>query len=258
MDLDFASDSVLSRWISPYYLRRSTIENIRQSVLAKPSMQYAVLDDFYREEALETLVIAHPGLPFSAENDRRAADGVWLPYDGAVHFASRDSVGGDLFFHVRWHEYCAYLISARLKTPCNTEIKLRYHRPYADGFWIHSDGNIRQFVAICYFNKGWEACDGGLLQLWRLDETLAAGVPEFQATTGRMDFLTHHRRLRTSTPGGGGEYGISGPRDFVLVDQIVPTYNRLFLCNFQSDPCFHSVSPSNAKVRYGFVQWIGV
>lgn len=256
--MNFDQDPVLTRWVNPLYLRRDAVEDLRQAVLARPHMQYVVLDNFFSEEPFARLVQAHFSLDFNEEADRRSRDGAWLPYDGAVSFARPDSVGGDFFFHAAWHRWCAHVLSAQLPDGSRTDVKLRYHRHFADGFWIHTDGGIRQIVAICYFNRGWRAEDGGLLQLWRPDEALAPGAPVVDSPSGRMDFLTQHRRLRTSTPGGGWSDGVTGPRDLVLHDQVVPCYNRMFLCNFQSDPCYHSVTPSNGKVRYGFVQWIGV
>ena len=254
--MNFEQDAVLSRWVNPLYLKTNTIEDIRQSVLAKPSMQYVVLDDFFQEERFDGLVQEHFSLAFSEEVDRRAQDGSWLPYDGAVQFAHPHSVGGDFFFHRMWHRWCAYILSAQLYDGSRTDVKLRYHRHMADGFWVHTDGGIRQVVAICYFNRSWRVADGGLLQLWRPDEVLAPGVPTFDSPNGRMDFLAQHKRIRTSTPGGGWSDGRQGYRDLVLHDQVVPCYNRMFLCNFQSDPCYHSVTPSNGRVRYGFVQWL--
>lgn len=256
--MNFVADPILAKWINPRYLNPRTVEDIRQSVLAKPDMMYTVLDDFFNVEPFEELVQAHFTLEFSEEQDRRARDGAWLPYDGAVQFARPNSVGGDLFYRQAWHRWCAYVLSASLDDNARTDVKLRYHRHYADGFWIHTDGGIRQIVAISYFNLDWKAADGGLLQLWRIDPNPAPDVLGVESPKGRMDFLANYRRIRTATPGGGWVDGYAGHRDLVLADQIVPTYNRIFLCNFQTNPCYHSVTPSNGKIRYGFVQWIGV
>lgn len=254
----YQMDPVLSKWVNQKYLEQSKIDDIRESVLAKPYMQYVVLDDFFNEDIFRSLVEHHFTLQFSEEMDRRAADGTWLPYDGAVQFATPRSIGGDLFFSQVWHRWCADVLSAQLESPSRTDVKLRYHRHYADGFWIHTDGGIRQIVMICYFNRGWRASDGGLLQLWKPEESILPGTPIFDGPTGRMDFLSMYKRIRTSTPGGGwGKLGDLA-RDVILIDQVVPSYNRVFLCNFQTDACYHSVTPSNGKVRYGVVQWIGV
>ncbi len=246
---------VLIDWVNDYYLEPRTISAIRESVLAKPDAKYAVLDGFFKTEKLNELIRKHANLEFSEEQDRRASDGTWLPYDGAVCFARKDQhFGSDLFFSDNWHAYCADLVGTRIKHPCPTEVKLRHHRPYADGFWIHTDFGQRQMVIITYFNKNWKFKDGGLLQLWRIDEGLADHVFEINDPKGRMDFLAEHKRIRTSSPGGG--FADRKTHDLVLIDQIVPVYNRVFMCDFQSSPAFHSVTPSNSRERTGFVQWL--
>lgn len=249
----FSPDSVLHQWINPRYLDPDAISDIRESVWAKPTVKYAVLDDFFRRDKLDILIAAHATLKFSEEQDRRGANGVWLPYDGAVNFASRQHVGADLFYAADWHVLLCLFVHAALRTPAATEIKLRYHRPFADGFWIHTDSTIRSLVAITYFNKGWGASDGGLLQLWRVAEDNALGVPVVNSPTGRMDCL-NAQRLHTASPGGG--FADGRPHDLILIDQIVPTYNRLFVCNFELNPAYHSVTPSNGRDRTGMVQWL--
>lgn len=245
--------TVLEDWINPLYLDPENVNAIRQSIRAKPAIKYAVLDNFFNTDKLEELIRQHKYLEFSEENDRRAPrTGDWLPYDGAVVFADKMHFGSELFFDAEWHEYCCYICDAQIRN-LGTEIKLRYHKPHADGFWIHTDSTIRDIVIICYFNRGWTADDGGLLQLWRVDEELSPEAFKAETPKGRMDFLKHHR-IQTSTPGGGFPDG--NVHDLVLIDQIVPAYNRVFICNFKDTPAYHSVTPSNGKVRQGFVQWL--
>lgn len=250
--------AIIDEWINPIYLEDQTVEAIRQSVIAKPVAKYAVLDNFFITEKLDELIAAHSKLEFSTEHDR-VRDGKVLPYDSAVCFAKpNDHVGSELFFDTEWQQYCCYLTGTKLDCPTGTEIKLRYHRPNADGFWIHTDSTIRELVVISYFNKNWLASSGGLLQLWRVDEASADGVLTVDSPKGRLHFLEskegHPKRIRTHTPGGG--FPDRQPHDLVLIDQIVPAYNRLFLCNFQISPAYHSVSPSNGRERTGFVQWM--
>lgn len=247
--------SVLDKWINPYYLMDDTVDNIRESILAKPSIKYAVLDDFFNQDMLDELIKRHADLAFSEEMDRKSKDGKLLPYDGAVCFAQPGvHFGSELFFDEEWHRYCCYLTDTKLNFPAGTEVKLRYHRKQADGFWIHTDSTIRSMVAIAYFNKNWKLSDGGVLQLWRIDEASDPNAYTVDSPTGRMDFLNHHVRIRTRTPGGGFKDQL--PHDLVLIDQIIPVYNRLFLCNFQHSPAYHSVTPSKNKARLGFVQWL--
>ena len=250
--------AVIDEWINPIYLENRTVEDIRQSVLAKPIIKYAVLDNFFRTEKLDQLIEAHRHLEFSAEQDR-VRNGQVLPYDSAVCFATPGThFGSELFFDDEWQRYCCYLTDTKLDFPIGTEIKLRYHRPDADGFWIHTDSTIRSLVIISYFNYEWMVSSGGLLQLWRVDEELSDTAYAVDNPKGRLQFLETQegqpRRIRTKTPGGG--FPDQQSHDLVLIDQIVPTYNRIFLCNFQQNPAYHSVTPSNGRERTGFVQWM--
>jgi len=238
-------------WVNPYYLSDEFVDNIREDLLAKPDIKYAVLDNFFNTSKLDQLIEHHKNLQFSEEKDRRSHTGEWLPYDGAVVFADRSNFGSELLLSKEWHQYCCYISGLQWTDKIGTEIKLRYHKPEADGFWIHTDSNIRDMVFICYFNKGWKASDGGLLQLWRVDETLSSASTKIENPKGRLDCL-NSKRIQTKTPGGG--FVDSQTHDLVLVDQIVPVYNRVFICNFKDMPAYHSVTPSNGKVRTGFVQ----
>lgn len=248
--------SILSSWVNPYYLEPSTIENIKESIKAKPDIKYAVLDNFFNLDKIDELIEHHSALQFDEAMDRRSGiPGKLLPYDGAVVFAKPgEHFGSDLFFDSDWHRYCCDISGVRLPIPAPTDVKLRYHKPNAEGFWIHTDSIARSLVIICYFNKDWKASDGGLLQLWRIDEADDPYSFTIENPEGRMDFLNHHKRIRTSTPGGGFPDG--KPHDLVLIDQVVPAFNRVFICNFQNSLAYHSVTPSNGKVRLGFVQWL--
>lgn len=240
-------------WINPIYLEDRVVEDIRESILAKPIVKYAVLDNFFIENKIDALIEKHKSLSFSEQADR-ITNGVVLPYDGSVKFADKDDLGADLFFDAEWHRYCAYLTHTTLSEPAGTEVKLRYHRGMADGFWIHTDSTIRDLVVIAYFNRDWKAADGGMLQLWRVEENLYQGSYKVNTPSGRMDFLSTQKRINTRTPGGG--FTDKKEHDLVLIDQIVPTYNRVFICNLKDEPAYHSVTPSNGKPRIGFVQWL--
>lgn len=252
--------NVLDKWINPIYLQHDVVERIRTDVAAKPGAKYVALDNFFLEPKIEELIAQHKTLEFSEELDRRAPKtGEWLPYDGALVYAKPNQhVGSDLFFDEEWHRYLAHLTHCNIDFPTQTDVKLRWHQKDAHGFWIHTDVGFRSMVAICYFNKGWRVEDGGLLQLWRKDEARAPGVLEVDRPNGRMDFLATNKRVRTSTPGGGWKDGSRGACDLVLVDQIVPVYNRIFINNYMEDPAYHSVTPSNGRERTSFVQWLGV
>jgi hypothetical protein len=40
-----------------------------------------------------------------------------------------------------------------------------------------------------------------------------------------------------------------------LLDQILPVYNRIVICNVQYDASYHSITPSNGRARDGFLPW---
>lgn len=248
--------AVIDEWINPIYLTDRVVNDIKESIEAKPVIKYAVLDNFFNENKLNQLIDKHQRLEFSVEQDR-VRNGKVLPYDGAVKFAQKDDFGADLFFDDEWHRYCSYLTGTPLKSPAETEVKLRYHRPFADGFWIHTDSVLRDMVIISYFNMNWTARDGGLLQLWRVDEELSTSAHQIDNPVGRLDCLVYDnspKRISTRSPGGGFPDGKR--HDLVLIDQVVPAYNRVFICDFKKSPAYHSVTPSNGKARTGFVQWL--
>jgi hypothetical protein len=247
--------TVLEQWIESPYLSARRIDALVESAAAKPVAKYLVLDNFFRLDALARLREHCASLRYS--DDDRIAGGQRLPYDSAVKFANASDVGWDLFNSPEWHAYCAKLVGATLTPGGKHVVKLRYHRPEATGFWIHTDAieGERSIAVIAYFDEGWSTKDGALLQLWREDEALALDVPRFDTSDPEkpLDILSRHR-IRTQTPGGNG--APRQPRDFVLIDQIVPERNRVFICNLQSNPAWHSVTPSRGRARHGFVQWI--
>lgn len=246
--------SVLEKYLNPIYLNPNYIEDVRESIKAKPDVSYFTLDNFFREEIIEQFIEEHKKYEFSERLDKFSHDGDLLPYDSSVVFAEPGvHFGSDLFFSEEWKKYCSYISTTEIPGNIGTEIKLRYHKPFAEGFWIHTDSENRDLVAICYFNKNWKASDGGLLQLWRVDEIQSENTPLVENPFGRLDCL-NTKRLKTSSPGGG--FSEPGYKDLILIDQIVPVYNRIFICNFRKNPAFHSVSPSMNKERTGFVQWM--
>jgi len=257
---------VLNDWINPLYLEDNTIHDLQESIKAKPVVGYAILDNFFKLDKLEALIEAHKTLEFSFEADGSDR----LPYDSAVVFAQEENYGSELFFNEEWQRYCCDLLGVNLDFPIGTEIKLRWHRPYSSGFWLHTDGISRDLVVIAYFNKNWKASDGGLLQLW-VDkgevttsdtfplEDLDPQDPDPQDRLNMLNKLEWQcpKRLFTKNPGGGIESEDGNSlHEFILIDQIVPVYNRVVLCNFQTNPAFHSITPSNGKERTGFLQWM--
>lgn len=252
--------SVLEKFINPMYLDPNYIKVLKETVKSKPISKYLVLDNFFKEDILNQIIEDHQKLQFDEKMDRTGSDGSWLPYDGALAGCHPKSFLGELLYAKEWQDFVLDLVNLPV-TPRQTEIKLRHHREEAHGFFMHSDaggggGGARDLVAITYFNKDWSYEDGGMLQLWRLDEANLPETPTYiyqDALKGPMNFL-ESPRIKTR-PAGLYPYG-GNLSDFVLVDQILPVYNRMFICNFKDEPAYHSVSPSKGKVRQGFVQWL--
>lgn len=249
---------VLSDWVNPKYLSQDGIFDIRESIKAKPDIKYCILDDFFLPHKIEELIKHHATLTFSEAADRTNGVEV-LPYDGAVKWADQTDVGHQFYFAEETQAYFCHLLNKFRPQNTSVELKLRWHKPQANGFWIHSDSVWRSVVAIVYFNKGWSVSNGGLLQLWRPDESASSLAVEINSVKPeqRLDCLVGTKRVKTDTPGGGWpkDWTLQS-RDMILVDQIVPAYNRLFLCDLDANPTFHSVTPSVGRERTGFVYWL--
>jgi hypothetical protein len=252
--------NILEQYINPMYLDPRYIKVLKETVKSRPISKYLVLDNFFLESVLDQIIEEHQKLSFNEKADRTGVNGQWLPYDGALAGCKPDSLLGRLLYSKEWHEFLLDLVNLP-QVPRKEEIKLRHHKEEAHGFWLHSDaggggGGRRDLVAITYFNKDWTVEDGGMLQLWRLDEGNLPETPTYtfqDALAGPMDFLNQPRIK--ARPAGVYPFG-NDPHDLVLVEQILPVYNRIFICNFRDEPAFHSVTPSKGKVRQGFVQWL--
>jgi hypothetical protein len=253
-----SESQVLERWVAPGYLSADRVRALAESAAAKPDAHYLVLDDFFVAEAADLLRQHLLTLEYSEDLDRQVG-GDRLPYDSAVKFAGPSDVGWELFEAPAWHAYCAALVGATLHDRRHSIVKLRRHRADATGFWIHSDAiaGERSLVVVAYFNPGWSREDGGLLQLWREGDPTphAARVISAPDPDKPLDVLTTESRIRTAA--AGARVAPRRVREFVLVDEVVPEHNRLFVCNIQDHPAWHAVTPSRGRVRYGFVQWIG-
>jgi hypothetical protein len=240
---------LLESWIADSYLASERVQALVESSAAKPVARYLVLDDFFRPEAAGRLRDHALKLRFTPDdrhvNSRR--------YECELKQADSSDVGWDLFSAPEWHAYCAKLVGATISSPSKHGLKFRRHPEDAVGFWIHTDfaPGERSIIVMVYLNESWRLSDGALLQMWRENETLAPGAPKYELQDPERK-VPHEIRFHTSTAEGVAPK----PRDFVLVDQIVPEYNRLFVCNLQASPGWHSVTPSRGRPRYGMAQWI--
>jgi hypothetical protein len=255
MSTDYHQDEILQKWINPDYLKPDTISRIKESSKAKPFCKYAVLDNFFNEALLDEYIEYHQQLTFKADDEN-------LPYDSTWAAATNDgTIGSELFFHIPWHNLLAEYTDTKLVIGNGmTSVKLRAHEPDSKGFWVHTDRTNRKHVvmaALIYLNKNWKK-EGSLLQLWS-DITPPEPIENTDVDfrwkfykDQRLDFLTEHQMLTTHlvTPNG------IKPGKVFLLDQITPEYNRLVLTDFIRDPAYHSITPSNGRMRYAIVQWL--
>lgn len=246
--------NLLQEWINPIYLDKEYILDLKETVKAKPEIKYLVLDNFFNKNKIDTLIEEHKKLIFNEFLDQYSEDGKHhLPYDSALQWMGMNNYGHDFLTSHEWFQYLLNLFSLQMNDKCWPEIKLRKHREDANGFWVHSDSYVRDLVFICYFNKNWKVENGGMLQLWRIDECKWDDTIKAEPEIHRKMTCLNNTRIN-ARPGGWGD-GTNGV-DLTLVDQILPVYNRVFICDLRANPTLHSVTPSNSKERFGFVQWL--
>lgn len=245
--------NLLQEWINPIYLNPDYIEDLKQTAKSKPEIKYLVLDNFFNIEKLDKFIEQYDRMIFSEQLDQYTPDGHQLPYDSCLKWMESDDYGHDFLSCTDWFKYLLDLFSLKLNPGCWPEIKLRKHRAEANGFWVHSDSCVRDLVFICYFNKKWKVENGGMLQLWRIDECNCNETIRANAELDKkMNCLNN---VRINAFPGGMEHRING-YDLTLVDQVLPIYNRVFICDLTANPTLHSVTPSNSRERFGFVQWL--
>jgi hypothetical protein len=234
----------LNQWISDPYLSDRRIRSIAESVAASPVAKYTVLDDFFRPESFDQLHKVGLGASYSQKQNER--------FDSNYTRLSESDAGWDLFSCPEWHLYCAKLVGVTSQIDHIYSTNFHKHASNSNGFWIHRDDikDKRTIVVIGYFNKEWASADGGLLRVWREDEAVAPGLKAIDVNRIKESpQLFQDPRVRCTF------YGV-GDRDYVLVDQIVPEYNRIVICNLQAANFWHSVTPSRNRERYGFIQFI--
>lgn len=253
MSVQYHNDPILKKWVNPYYLRPETISSIRESSRARPFFSYASLDNFFCEDVLDEYIEHHKQLDFHADDPG-------LPYDSSVVFAEKDkSIGSDLFYHKAWHDLMMEYIDTQPGSDGRTAIKLRAHAGDSKGFWIHTDRTAKKpalMAALIYLNKGWREEDGAVLQFWvetsghEHIESVEYSIEDYG--NERLDYLNERYILTTDLVAYNGRK----PSELILIDQILPEYNRLVLTDFLRDPAYHSITPSNGRTRYAIVQWL--
>ena len=284
--IDFASDPILKKWINTKYLDQKNIEKLRDDCRSKPHVKYLVLDEIFRPEILDEYFKKHKQLPFKP-------DDIGKPDDSLVVFGSPNEIGGELFFHAPWQLLVSQLCGTEIKKAGKeTAVKLRKHVGDLKGFWIHTDravSNPAKIASLVYLNKNWTAADGSLFQIWQALSTERGGriklvevdyekalrgileqgrkISEFQgiSTLGdlkadfkwddlkgkQLDVLNEEKIFPADI---SAMLGIES-HQMILLDQIIPTYNRMVLIEFTENPAYHSITPSSGRERYAIVQW---
>lgn len=252
----YQNDKVLKKWIKSYYLLPDTILRIKEGSKAKPFCKYAVLDNFFNNDIFEKYAEDHYKLVFNADDSG-------LPYDSSWAMAKENSLGAELFYHQPWHNLLAEYTDTELVIGSgNTSVKLRSHDSDSKGFWIHTDRTIRKsevaMAALIYLNKDWKQSDGAVLQMWaeiNRASLLNNEDVEFRwkhYKDKRLDFLSERNTLTTHVV----KYDGVETAEVILLDQIMPEYNRLVVTDFVRDPAYHSITPSNGRIRHAIVQWL--
>lgn len=253
--LDF---KFLEQYINPIYLDINYIKSLQETVKSKPVAKYLVLDNFLTTEFIEKIIAEHNNVDFNINLNKSGAPGHLLPYHGSSGWCPTDSLLGTFLYSEEWHKYALNLFEMTPLEKRDTEVELRRHEADAGGFWMHTDtmgggAGPRDLVITLYYNKDWSYENGGMLQFWRMDEIDLPDTPlytEKDGVSGPMDFY-NQPRIKLSP---SGSYPYNEPHDFILIDQVLPIYNRIFLLNAQAGNDYHSVSPSKGKIREGFVQ----
>jgi hypothetical protein len=249
---------ILQEYLNPVYLDPKYIKVLQETVKSRPIAKYLVLDNFLKEEVLDAIIQEQRSLSFQTDLHTSDPNGL-VPYHGSSAWCPPDSLLGKLLNSEEWHIYALNLINLSPLKARKTEIELRYHDEHAGGFYMHSDNlgggaGGRDLVITLYYNKDWTVEDGGLLQFWRLDEDNLSDTPAYVVQNALQDSMDFYNLSRIKTiPAGFYPYN-NELRDFTLVDQVLPAYNRIFFLHSQGEEAYHSVNPSRGKPREGFVQ----
>lgn len=255
--------SLLEKYINPVYLTPEGKAKIKEDLKSKPDVPYVVLDHFFIESTLELIQQEHNTHDFNPNADSRSEkfQDIKFPFDGAVAQCDPDSVLGEFLYSREWYRYCFEILDIQPLRVWPT-IKIRYNKEDAKGYWPHNDkpggpvGFERIITILGYFNKGWKASDGGLLQIWQESPVQKEGTPSYD----EEDYLDQPLAFLEQPRINVWPYGATWPdhekRDFILVDQIVPVYNRVVIFNLNNKALYHSVTPNYGKRRDGFIEWL--
>lgn len=257
--------SLLEKYINPIYLTTEGKNKIKEDLKSKSFNSYITLDHFFIESMLEDMRKEQENVIFNPHADSRlnTDSNIKFPFDGAAAECDPDTLLGELLYSREWYKYFLEILDI---DPVRVwpVIKIRYNKENAKGYWLHNDkpgapiGFERITTILAYFNKNWTVEDGGLLQIWQESPVKNLSTPSYDKedyidTDKALNFL---EQPRINIWPYGAEWGSDEKKDFVLVDQIVPTYNRVVIFNLNKNPLYHSVTPNYGKRRDGFIQWL--
>lgn len=249
----YLKDKILAKWVTPKYLEQEFVMSCARKSLEQSGPTYTILDDFFNEQIFNRLIVQHKKLDFQE-------DDVNLPYDSKVVFGEEaNSPINELLMSDAWSTYTrgvlGYEIGGQIKN--STAIKLRQHPEYAKGFWPHIDKNINnpaKVAVLIYMNEGWQLEDGAKFQIWKRTKQDVSNA-EFkieELIDQRLSFL-EGRKTMTIEAASFQSYESC---QLELIKEVEPFYNRVVICDIESDPFYHSVTPSQGKIRYAITQWL--
>lgn len=236
--------SNLEQWINPEYLKSETIKSLRESSLARPFLNYLVLDDFFLDRKYQEI----------SDNDALVEFKWDEPSESFRRKLSRENVIDAFFLSEEWGLYLKTISGApsEVNGKCVVANEMKQEAG-TSGYWIHSDKHSPKheikLISLFYLKENREKPDGGLLQLWRritdhsLTPAFSVEMKDYLMTTPRrkLDFLTQQTEIIISEK--------DNPKPLVLIDEIVPKENRLVIMNLARDSGFHSVTPIEKKKR---------
>ncbi len=244
--------AALSSWIHPQFL---SSDALREAALTQRRVRYVVADNFFRANKLKEFEAA-------MQDAALQEDDVGSNYHSTALRVDRESDVPFIRFLMssEWHNFASHVLDSTLRLPGESTIKWRRHPHEARGFWIHTDQDSEKpkaLAILCYLNKRWQTRDGGLLQIW--DHAAPSSNPHSRRSflwadylEQRLDFLETEKTVEIEVAAtSGGQVA-----RMELLDQIVPTYNRVVFMDFQYSSAFHAVTPSHGKLRKGFLQWL--
>lgn len=237
-------NSILEKWINPYYLEAQTIKNLQQTCLSRPYLNYLVIDNFFNLSYLK---------------DRLTKSGDDFKWHETSQTFRRPLIKenplSEIFLSKQWGQYLKKISGGDPDTK-GTNIVSQQIKQAKDcnGYWIHSDkmspGRTKKIISLFYLNKNWKLSDGGMLQIWQeVAPETSKHFPKFRVE----DYINPIKPKKLNFLNDETEVTIIEPahtRSLLLIDQILPIENRLVVMNLSNNPGYHSVTPNMNKQRH--------